>query len=74
MFWNCDNIPSHKPNFPMDDQQFLVKPFVLDQETKDIKIPPSINRFLKEYQRAGAKFLYDAYKQGRGAVLGDDMG
>lgn len=58
----------------MDDQQFLVKPFVLDQETKDIKIPRPINRFLKEYQRTGAKFLYDAYKQGRGAVLGDDMG
>lgn len=74
VFWNCDNIPSHKPNFPMDDQQLSVKSFILDQETKDIKIPTSINRFLREYQRAGAKFLYDAYKQGKGAVLGDDMG
>ncbi|KAE8542179.1 hypothetical protein D1P53_001664 [Cryptococcus gattii VGV] len=74
VFWNCDNIPSCKPNFPMDNQQVSANPFVLDQETKDIKIPASINRFLREYQRAGAKFLYDAYKQGRGAVLGDDMG
>ncbi|KIR38444.1 DNA dependent ATPase [Cryptococcus deuterogattii 99/473] len=74
VFWNCDNIPSCKPNFPMDNQKVSANPFVLDQETKDIKIPASINRFLKEYQRAGAKFLYDAYKQGRGAVLGDDMG
>lgn len=74
VFWNCDNIPSCKPNFPVDNQQVSANPFVLDQETKDIRIPASINRFLREYQRAGAKFLYDAYKQGRGAVLGDDMG
>ncbi|KIR53088.1 DNA dependent ATPase [Cryptococcus gattii Ru294] len=74
VFWNCDNIPSCKPNFPVDNQQVSANPFVLDQGTKDIRIPASINRFLREYQRAGAKFLYDAYKQGRGAVLGDDMG
>ncbi|XAO27602.1 hypothetical protein I312_106458 [Cryptococcus bacillisporus CA1280] len=74
VFWNCDNIPSRKLNFPMDNQQASANPFVLDQETKDIRIPASINRFLREYQRAGAKFLYDAYKHGRGAVLGDDMG
>jgi SNF2 family DNA or RNA helicase len=30
--------------------------------------------FLKEYQRAGVRFLYEKYKDGKGGILGDDMG
>jgi hypothetical protein len=39
-----------------------------------IQVPASINRFLREYQRDGVRFFWDCYKEGRGGVLGDDMG
>ncbi|KAJ8285199.1 hypothetical protein GJAV_G00023440 [Gymnothorax javanicus] len=37
-------------------------------------IPYTINRYLRDYQREGAKFIYDSYARGRGCILGDDMG
>ncbi|KAI1900065.1 hypothetical protein AGOR_G00046200 [Albula goreensis] len=37
-------------------------------------IPYTINRYLRDYQREGAKFIYNSYARGRGCILGDDMG
>ncbi|XP_015224020.2 DNA excision repair protein ERCC-6-like 2 [Lepisosteus oculatus] len=37
-------------------------------------IPYTINRYLRDYQREGVKFIYSHYRKGRGCVLGDDMG
>ncbi|XP_060073499.1 DNA excision repair protein ERCC-6-like 2 [Ylistrum balloti] len=39
-----------------------------------IEVPATINRYLRDYQRDGIKFLYSHYRQDRGAILGDDMG
>jgi len=47
--------------------------YMLDFE-RDVRVPGSINRYLREYQREGIKFLYDRWKDGAGGVLGDDMG
>ncbi|KAF1480081.1 DNA excision repair protein ERCC-6-like 2, partial [Pygoscelis antarcticus] len=37
-------------------------------------IPYTINRYLRDYQREGAQFLYGHYANRRGCILGDDMG
>ncbi|XP_058679405.1 DNA excision repair protein ERCC-6-like 2 isoform X1 [Ammospiza caudacuta] len=37
-------------------------------------IPYTINRYLRDYQREGAQFLYRHYANKRGCILGDDMG
>ncbi|XP_051498890.1 DNA excision repair protein ERCC-6-like 2 isoform X1 [Apus apus] len=37
-------------------------------------IPYTINRYLRDYQREGAQFLYGHYTNKRGCILGDDMG
>ena len=47
--------------------------YLLDEDTKTY-IPGPINCFLRQYQRDGVQFFYDRYKEGRGGVLGDDMG
>ncbi|CAM9892341.1 unnamed protein product, partial [Sphacelaria rigidula] len=37
-------------------------------------INPSINRYLREYQRDGVQWMYGKFMEGKGGVLGDDMG
>jgi SNF2 family DNA or RNA helicase len=37
-------------------------------------VPASINRFLRDYQRDGVQFFYERWCEGRGGILGDDMG
>lgn len=63
-----------RPAFEYSEAQAAIGPFKLDPEDPGIVIPKSINRFLRDYQRVGAAFLYRKYKQGHGGVLGDDMG
>ncbi|XP_066500418.1 DNA excision repair protein ERCC-6-like 2 [Hoplias malabaricus] len=48
------------------------KPFVLSEYGP--QIPYTINRYLRDYQREGVKFIYDHYVKSRGCILGDDMG
>uniref|UniRef100_A0A667X1C9 Excision repair cross-complementation group 6-like 2 n=1 Tax=Myripristis murdjan TaxID=586833 RepID=A0A667X1C9_9TELE len=38
------------------------------------KVPYTINRYLRDYQREGIRFIYSNYMHSRGSVLGDDMG
>ncbi|NXO26708.1 ER6L2 protein, partial [Cisticola juncidis] len=61
-----------KPYFP---DQNLPSPAV-DFKLSDNGdfIPYTINRYLRDYQREGAQFLYRHYANKRGCILGDDMG
>ncbi|KAF8258164.1 P-loop containing nucleoside triphosphate hydrolase protein [Lactarius quietus] len=47
--------------------------FVLDAK-RHIRIPPSLSKHLRPYQRDGVQFFFERYILGRGAILGDDMG
>ncbi|XP_053181781.1 DNA excision repair protein ERCC-6-like 2 isoform X1 [Scomber japonicus] len=38
------------------------------------KVPYTINRYLRDYQREGIRFIYNNYMHSRGCILGDDMG
>ena len=62
-----------KPCFPAATAPPLCGPLVLDA-SKGVQVPSSINRYLREYQREGVRFFWDRYKEGRGGILGDDMG
>lgn len=75
---------SVKPRLPIRDDQIARGPFKLERPEASI-LPPlkkgdehsvvkHINKYLRDYQRDGVKFFYDRYCQGRGGILGDDMG
>ncbi|KAF6737060.1 DNA excision repair protein ERCC-6-like 2 [Oryzias melastigma] len=38
------------------------------------RVPYTINRYLRDYQREGIKFIYNNYIRSSGCILGDDMG
>ncbi|NXA13248.1 ER6L2 protein, partial [Sapayoa aenigma] len=67
-----DDGDLEKPYFP---DQNLPSPAV-DFKLSDSGdcIPYTINRYLRDYQREGAQFLYRHYANQRGCILGDDMG
>ena len=46
---------------------------VLDAK-RHIRVPPSLNKYLRSYQREGVQFIFQRYVLGRGTILGDDMG
>lgn len=69
-----DILAKQKPAFAPTCSTDADVPLILDPLDLDIKVPGPINRYLKEYQRDGVKFLYNKYVQGTGGVLGDDMG
>ncbi|XP_037979171.1 DNA excision repair protein ERCC-6-like 2 isoform X2 [Motacilla alba alba] len=61
-----------KPYFP---DQNLPSPGVAFKLSDDGDfIPYTINRYLRDYQREGAQFLYRHYANKKGCILGDDMG
>ncbi|KAH0833982.1 RAD26-like SNF2 family DNA-dependent ATPase [Lanmaoa asiatica] len=64
---------SPRPGFPLNEDQKYLSPFVLNRE-KGIMVPAAINTYLREYQREGVQFFWDLYDEGRGGLLGDDMG
>ncbi|KDQ23841.1 hypothetical protein PLEOSDRAFT_1079122 [Pleurotus ostreatus PC15] len=68
----CSPNLGPRPNFPIPDGQSALGPLILDEEL-EVKVPPSINTFLREYQRDGIRFFYDRYKEDRGGLLGDDI-
>ena len=44
-----------------------------DDDEEDIdKVPASMNRYLKGYQREGVQFMYSSVIHGKGCILGDD--
>ncbi|TRY86501.1 hypothetical protein DNTS_010128 [Danionella cerebrum] len=56
---------SHTPPGPSE-------PFQLSGS--EVQVPLTINRYLRDYQREGIKFIYNNYAKSRGCILGDDMG
>lgn len=38
------------------------------------RVPYTINRYLRDYQREGVRFIYSNYIRSSGCILGDDMG
>ncbi|KAJ3416864.1 hypothetical protein HDV05_008449 [Chytridiales sp. JEL 0842] len=72
--------PNVKPNFPHVQTDVLTS-FKLGVESRpgpfeghDVEIPVAINRYLRDYQRDGARFIYNHYCRNRGGLLCDDMG
>uniref|UniRef100_A0A8C6PQV7 Excision repair cross-complementation group 6-like 2 n=1 Tax=Nothobranchius furzeri TaxID=105023 RepID=A0A8C6PQV7_NOTFU len=45
----------------------------LDLRGED-RVPYTINRYLRDYQREGIRFIYNNYIHSTGCILGDDMG
>ncbi|KAG6329677.1 hypothetical protein ID866_9411, partial [Astraeus odoratus] len=64
---------SPRPGFPLGPGQAHLGPLVLDR-AKGVMVPASINTYLREYQRDGVRFFWGLYNEGRGGLLGDDMG
>ncbi|KAL9822217.1 DNA excision repair protein ERCC-6-like 2 isoform 2-T3 [Geothlypis trichas] len=61
-----------KPYFP--DQNLPSPGVAFKLSDSGDFIPYTINRYLRDYQREGAQFLYRHYANKRGCILGDDMG
>jgi hypothetical protein len=66
--------PGCRPAFPITIEQALMGPLILDPKDQSIAVPASINRFLRPYQQDGVRFFWKQYSQGKGGILGDDMG
>ncbi|XP_069034509.1 DNA excision repair protein ERCC-6-like 2 isoform X1 [Embiotoca jacksoni] len=63
-----------KPSFPSSvTDPGLCVPLELSDADED-RVPFTINRYLRGYQREGIRFIYNNYICSRGCVLGDDMG
>ncbi|XP_074251700.1 DNA excision repair protein ERCC-6-like 2 isoform X3 [Saimiri boliviensis] len=67
-----DDEDLEKPYFP--NRKFPTSSIAFKLSDDGDSIPYTINRYLRDYQREGAQFLYGHYIHGRGCILGDDMG
>ncbi|NXJ03140.1 ER6L2 protein, partial [Psophia crepitans] len=67
-----DDSDLEKPYFP--DRNFPSPAVAFKLSDNGDFIPYTINRYLRDYQREGAQFLYGHYASKRGCILGDDMG
>lgn len=69
-----DNLTQEKPMFPSSiiDPQSCVA-LELNGADGD-RVPYTINRYLRDYQREGVRFIYNNYIRASGCILGDDMG
>lgn len=69
-----NHFTQEKPVFPSvvtDPQQHVALKL---SDTYGHRVPYTINRYLRDYQREGIRFLYSNYMRYRGCILGDDMG
>lgn len=69
-----NHFTQEKPVFPssVTDPRLCV-PLELSDVGGD-RVPYTINRYLRDYQREGIRFIYSNYMRSRGCILGDDMG
>ncbi|XP_060091440.1 DNA excision repair protein ERCC-6-like 2 [Heteronotia binoei] len=67
-----DDEDLEKPYFP--DIRLSSPAVAFELSIDGDYIPCTINRYLRDYQREGALFLYGHYVHNRGCILGDDMG
>ncbi|KAM4576492.1 DNA excision repair protein ERCC-6-like 2 isoform 2-T2 [Odontesthes bonariensis] len=67
-----NHFSREKPMFPgsIIDSSLCI-PLELNGEDS---VPYTINRYLRDYQREGIKFIYNNYISSYGCILGDDMG
>ncbi|KAG9486853.1 hypothetical protein GDO78_006966 [Eleutherodactylus coqui] len=73
--WNSsmfDDEDLEKPHFQGKKPSSPAEDFPLSEA--GVCIPYTINRYLRDYQREGVRFLYDHYVRSTGCILGDDMG
>ncbi|KAJ8040811.1 DNA excision repair protein ERCC-6-like 2 [Holothuria leucospilota] len=65
-----------KPFFPGKSDVGTKLPLVLSEDgcQNVIQVPATINRYLRDYQKDGVKFLYQHFRAKRGCILADDMG
>lgn len=71
--------PSHNPSRPNTPSLHSPLPHILHRTLSAARpcapqVPASINRFLREYQRDGVRFLFRQYSRDKGGILADDMG
>lgn len=69
---SLNHVADEKPQFSNNvaDPRLCV-PFELSDGDQ---VPYTINRYLRDYQREGIRFMYNSYRRSRGCILGDDMG
>lgn len=69
---SLNHVADEKPQFPKSvaDPRLCV-PLELSEGDR---VPYTINRYLRDYQREGIRFMHNSYKRSRGCILGDDMG
>ncbi|XP_057688552.1 DNA excision repair protein ERCC-6-like 2 [Corythoichthys intestinalis] len=71
---NLNNVKREKPLFTSGAGHSGVRiPLKLGDGSED-SVPYTINRYLRDYQREGIRFIYNNYCHSRGCILGDDMG
>ncbi|KAM4807986.1 LOW QUALITY PROTEIN: DNA excision repair protein ERCC-6-like 2 [Rhinophrynus dorsalis] len=73
--WNTsmfDDEDLEKPLFPNRTPPGPLVEFPLSDT--GVSVPYTINRYLRDYQRDGVRFLYEHFSQSTGCILGDDMG
>ncbi|KAG7223374.1 hypothetical protein INR49_032201 [Caranx melampygus] len=72
---DLNHLNQEKPVFPnsITDPRLCVPLELSDADAED-RVPYTINRYLRDYQREGIRFIYKNYARARGCVLGDDMG
>lgn len=67
-----------RPSFVCGVDQKPLGPLVLDDGKSSgrfkVQVPGSINTFLRDYQRDGVTFFWERFRDGKGGLLGDDMG
>ncbi|KAI3372762.1 hypothetical protein L3Q82_023219 [Scortum barcoo] len=69
-----NHMSQEKPVFPNSiTNPRLCVPLELSDTDGD-RVPYTINRYLRDYQREGIRFIYSNYMRSRGCILGDDMG
>ncbi|XP_054466494.1 DNA excision repair protein ERCC-6-like 2 [Anoplopoma fimbria] len=68
-----NHFTQEKPLFPgsITDTRVCVP---LQLSDNGDRVPYTINRYLRDYQREGIRFIYNNYIRSRGCILGDDMG
>lgn len=71
---SLNHLTEEKPVFPISVTDLsLSVPLELNDVDGD-SVPYTINRYLRDYQREGVRFIYKNYRRSRGCILGDDMG
>lgn len=70
---SLNHLTEEKPVFPTSVTDLrLCVPLELNDDGDSV--PYTINRYLRDYQREGIRFIYKNYRRSRGCILGDDMG